>query len=137
VGNLPQEIGNCQRTCHEVGKTMRQACFVTGGRQGASAYAASNGGVDVVTVGFAKEMAAGAVRVNAVSPGVTDADMIEPIRHGARRAAIAASIPIERYADAAEVAQAIVWLLSENAYYVTGAQLNVAGGGFHVGAPGR
>ena len=108
-----------------------------GGRPGASAYAASKGAVDVFTLGFAKEVAAEAVRVNAVRPGVTDTDMIEPIRHGERRAAIAASIPIERYADPAEVAQAIVWLLSEQASYVTGAQLNVAGGGFHVGAPGR
>ena len=63
--------------------------------------------VDVFTLGFAKEVAAEAVRVNAVRPGVTDTDMIEPIRHGERRAAIAATIPIERYADPAEVGPAI------------------------------
>ena len=58
--------------------------------------------------------------------------------HAARgpvRAEIEATIPMQRYGDPDEVAQAIVWLLSDKASYVTGAHLNVGGGGFHVGAP--
>ena len=106
-----------------------------GGRPGASAYAASKGAVDVFTMGFAKEVAAEGIRVNVVRPGVTDTDMIEHMRHGERRAAIEATIPMQRYGNPSEVAQAIVWLLSDKASYVTGAHINVGGGGFHVGAP--
>ena len=106
-----------------------------GGRPGASAYAASKGAVDVFTMGFAKEVAAEGIRVNVVRPGVTDTDMIEHMRHGERRAVIEATIPMQRYGNPSEVAQAIVWLLSDQASYVTGAHINVGGGGFHVGAP--
>ena len=106
-----------------------------GGRPGASAYAASKGAVDVFTMGFAKEVAAEGIRVNVVRPGVTDTDMIEHMRHGERRAVIEATIPMQRYGNPSEVAQAIVWLLSDQASYVTGAHVNVGGGGFHVGAP--
>ena len=106
-----------------------------GGRPGASAYAASKGAVDVFTMGFAKEVAAESIRVNVVRPGVTDTDMIEHMRHGERRAVIEATIPMQRYGNPSEVAQAIVWLLSDKASYVTGAHINVGGGGFHVGAP--
>jgi len=106
-----------------------------GGRPGASAYAASKGAVDVFTMGFAKEVAAEGIRVNVVRPGVTDTDMIEHMRRGPRRAAIEATIPMQRYGNPTEVAHAIVWLLSDQASYVTGAHVNVGGGGFHVGAP--
>jgi NAD(P)-dependent dehydrogenase (short-subunit alcohol dehydrogenase family) len=106
-----------------------------GGRAGASAYAASKGAVDVFTIGFAKEVAAEGMRVNAVRPGVTDTDMVEHMRHGERRMAIEATIPMQRYGDPSEVAHAIVWLLSDKASYVTGAHVNVGGGGFHVGSP--
>ncbi len=106
-----------------------------GGRPEASTYAASKGAVDVFTTGFAKEVAAEGIRVNVVRPGVTDTEMIEPIRQGPRRAQIEATIPMQRYGSPGEVAAAIVWLLSDAAAYVTGAHLNVSGGGFHVGAP--
>jgi NAD(P)-dependent dehydrogenase (short-subunit alcohol dehydrogenase family) len=106
-----------------------------GGRPGASAYAASKGAVDVFSMGFAREVAAEGVRVNVVRPGMTDTDMIGQLREAGRRAAIEASIPMQRYGDPAEVANVIVWLLSERASYVTGAHVNVGGGGFHLGAP--
>jgi NAD(P)-dependent dehydrogenase (short-subunit alcohol dehydrogenase family) len=106
-----------------------------GGRPGASTYAASKGAVDVFTTGFAREMAAEGVRVNAVRPGITDTEMIEQVREGPRRAEIERTIPMQRYANPAEVAEAIVWLLSDKAPYITGAHLNVGGGGFHVGSP--
>ncbi len=104
-----------------------------GGRPGASAYASSKGAIDVFTLGLAKEVAAEGIRANVVRPGVTDTDMIGDMRGGARRAEIEATIPMRRYGDPGEVAQAIVWLLSDKAAYVTGAHLNVSGGGFQIG----
>ncbi|MEO8755223.1 MAG: SDR family oxidoreductase, partial [Casimicrobiaceae bacterium] len=106
-----------------------------GGRAGASTYAASKGAVDVFSMGFAKEVAAEGIRVNVVRPGVTDTDMIAPIRSGPKRAQIEATIPMQRYGTPDELAQAIVWLLSDYASFVTGAHLNVSGGGFLIGAP--
>lgn len=104
-----------------------------GGRPGACTYAASKGAVDVFTVGFAKEIAPEGIRVNAVRPGVTDTDMIARLRSGSMRAQIEASIPMRRFGTPEEVAEAIVWLLSEKAAFITGAHVNVAGGGFVIG----
>ena len=104
-----------------------------GGREGAATYAASKGAVDVFTAGFAREVAAEGIRVNVVRPGVTDTDMIERLRSGPRFAEIKASIPMGRIGTPQEVAEAIVWLLSEKAAFVTGAHLNVGGGGFRLG----
>ncbi len=106
-----------------------------GGRPGSSTYAASKGAVDVFTTGFAREVAAEGIRVNAVRPGVTDTDMIAAMRSGQRRAAVEATIPMGRFGRPEEIAAAVVWLLSDAASFVTGAHLNVGGGGFHVGAP--
>ncbi len=104
-----------------------------GGRPGASTYAASKAAVDVFTTGFAKEVGPEGIRVNAVRPGVTDTDMIERLRSPAVRAAIEAGIPMRRFGEPEEVAEAVVWLLSEKAAFVTGAHVNVAGGGFVIG----
>ncbi len=103
-----------------------------GGRSGSSTYAASKGAVDVFTTGFAKEVAAEGIRVNAVRPGVTDTDMIERMRDGPLRAKIEATIPMQRFGTPEEVAEAVVWLLTEQAAFVTGAHLNVGGGGFLI-----
>lgn len=106
-----------------------------GGRPGSSTYAATKGAVDVFTTGFAREVAAEGIRVNAVRPGVTDTDMISGMRSGPNRAAVEATIPMGRFGTAREVAETVVWLLSDRASFVSGAHLNVGGGGFHVGAP--
>lgn len=106
-----------------------------GGRPGSSTYAASKGAVDVFTAGFAREVASEGIRVNAVRPGVTDTDMIKSMRSGPKRKAIEATIPMRRFGTAREIAEAVVWLLSEKASFVTGSHVNVSGGGFHVGAP--
>lgn len=107
-----------------------------GGRPSASAYAASKGAVDVFTTGFSKEVAAEGIRVNAVRPGVTLTDMVARIRDDpARQATVAASIPMQRAGQPEEVAEAIAWLLSDKASFVTGTHLNVGGGGFVIGTP--
>lgn len=109
-----------------------------GGRPGASAYAASKGAVDVFSTGLSKEVAAEGIRVNVVRPGVTLTDMTAQIRDDpARQAVIAASIPMQRVGQPEEVAETIVWLLSEKASFVTGTHLNVGGGGFVIGTPTR
>ncbi|GDY13463.1 glucose-1-dehydrogenase [Planctomycetota bacterium] len=106
-----------------------------GGRPGKSVYAASKAAVDAFTVGLAKEVAAQGIRVNAVRPGVTRTDMTAGITGDPRRsAAVAATIPIGRFAEADEVAKPILWLLSEEASFVSGAVLDVSGGGFVLGA---
>lgn len=106
-----------------------------GGRAGSSTYAASKGAVDVFTTGLAKEVAAEGIRVNAVRPGVTDTDMIDPIRTGAARAGVESSIPMGRFGRPEEIAQAIVWLMSDDASFVSGAHLDLSGGGFLIGKP--
>jgi NAD(P)-dependent dehydrogenase (short-subunit alcohol dehydrogenase family) len=105
-----------------------------GGRPGASAYAASKAAVDAFTVGLAKEVAARGIRVNVVRPGFTVTPMTRRASDDpAALAAVSATIPIQRPATADEVAKPIVWLLSEEASFVTGARLDVSGGGFVVG----
>ena len=106
-----------------------------GGRPGSSTYAASKGAVDVFTTGLAREVAAEGIRVNAVRPGVVDTDMIAGMRSGPKRAAVEATIPMQRFGTPQEIAATIVWLLSDASPFLTGAHINVGGGGFHVGAP--
>jgi len=108
-----------------------------GGRPGASVYAASKAAVDAFTTGLAKEVAARGIRVNAVRPGMVRTDMTEEqLADPAAAAAIAASIPMQRVGEAAEIAEAIAWLLSPAASFVSGAHLNAGGGGFVIGARG-
>ncbi len=91
-------------------------------------YAASKGAIDVFTVGLGREVAAEGIRVNAVRPGIIDTEIHDSIGIPNRIAMIRDTIPIKREGSAEEVANAIVWLASDQASYVTGAILNVAGG---------
>ncbi len=105
-----------------------------GGRTGAAYYAASKSAVDTITVGLAKEVASEGVRVNAVRPGMTRTPMTEGrLNDPARRAATEATIPMGRVAAPDEVARPIVWLLSDEASFVSGCLLDVSGGGFVIG----
>ena len=109
-----------------------------GGRPGASHYAASKAAVDLFSVALAKEVALEGIRVNVVRPGVTETDMVGALRTDERqREAVEATIPMGRIARPEEVARAVLWLLSEEASFVTGARLDVSGGGFVVGAATR
>lgn len=106
-----------------------------GGRPGASSYAASKAAVDAFTVGFAKEVGTQGIRVNSVRPGVTLTDMTSAVRDNpAIRRSLEASIPMNRVAAADEVAAPILWLLSDQASFVSGCRLDVSGGGFVIGA---
>jgi NAD(P)-dependent dehydrogenase (short-subunit alcohol dehydrogenase family) len=106
-----------------------------GGRPGSSHYAASKAAVDAFTVGLAKEVAAEGIRVNAVRPGVTLTDMTDPLRHDATlRSEVAATIAMNRVATAEEIAAPILWLLSDEASFVSGCCVNASGGGFVIGS---
>lgn len=109
-----------------------------GGRAGRSHYAASKAAIDAFTVGLAREVAAEGVRVNAVRPGMTRTGMSEALaRDPALGAAISATIPMRRIAEPEEVARPILFLLSGAAGFITGACVDISGGGFTVGAPGE
>jgi NAD(P)-dependent dehydrogenase (short-subunit alcohol dehydrogenase family) len=97
---------------------------VTGGATEYVFYAAAKGGVDALTNGLAREVALEGVRVNAIRPGVTDTEIHEP----GRVARITPLLPMKRPAQPDEIAEAILFLLSDAASYVTGAVLNVSGG---------
>ena len=91
-------------------------------------YAASKGAIDTFTIGLAREVAGEGIRVNAVRPGIIDTEIHASGGLPDRVAQIRASLPMKREGTAEEVAQTILWLLSNEASYVTGAILNVSGG---------
>ncbi len=91
-------------------------------------YAASKAAIDTLTVGLAKEVAAEGIRVNAVSPGVIYTDIHASGGEPNRVERVKDSIPMKRGGTADEVAQAVLWLLSDEASFTTGATIDVAGG---------
>lgn len=91
-------------------------------------YAAAKGAIDSFTIGLAREVASEGIRVNAVRPGIIDTDIHASGGLPDRARDMAPSIPMQRPGTAGEVADAILYLLSDKATYVTGAILNVSGG---------
>lgn len=92
-------------------------------------YAATKGALDSFTVGLSREVAAQGIRVNAVRPGFIESEIHHTIGDvDARRERFLPQIPMNRTGTPDEVAAAIVWLLSDEAAYVTGALLDIAGG---------
>lgn len=90
-------------------------------------YAASKGAVETMTAGLSKEVAAQGIRVNAVRPGLIEGGF-GPWDPQHRVASMASVIPMQRAGDPREVAQAVVWLASDAASYITGAFVDVTGG---------
>jgi NAD(P)-dependent dehydrogenase (short-subunit alcohol dehydrogenase family) len=91
-------------------------------------YAASKGAVDSFTIGAAKELAPRGIRVNAVHPGLIDTEIHAKAGLGDRLAQLGSTVPMGRVGTAEEVARPILWLLSDEASYVTSAMLLVSGG---------
>ena len=91
-------------------------------------YAASKGAIDSLTRGLAAEVAAEGIRVNAVRPGFIYTDMHADGGEPRRVDRLASAIPMRRGGQPEEVARAIVWLLSDEASYITGSVLDISGG---------
>jgi NAD(P)-dependent dehydrogenase (short-subunit alcohol dehydrogenase family) len=91
-------------------------------------YAASKGAIDTLTIGLGRELASEGVRVNAVRPGLIDTDMQTDSGDPERARRLAPTVPMRRVGTVEEIAEAVVWLLSDKASYCTGAILTVSGG---------
>jgi NAD(P)-dependent dehydrogenase (short-subunit alcohol dehydrogenase family) len=105
-----------------------------GGRPGASAYAASKAAVDSFTMGFAKDVALEGIRAVSLRPGMIETEMTErTLADRAVRAAIESTIAMGRVGQAQEIANAILWLLSDEASFISGVMLDASGGGFVFG----
>jgi NAD(P)-dependent dehydrogenase (short-subunit alcohol dehydrogenase family) len=91
-------------------------------------YAASKGAIDTMTIGLAQEVAAEAIRVNAVRPGFIYTDMHASGGEPNRVDCVKAFVPMQRGGNPVEVARAILWLLSDEASFTTGSFIDVTGG---------
>jgi len=91
-------------------------------------YAASKGAVDTMTIGLAKELAGDGIRVNAVRPGFINTGIHAAGGEPNRLERLRDSIPMKRGGEPDEIARAILWLLSEEASYSTGAIIDATGG---------
>jgi NAD(P)-dependent dehydrogenase (short-subunit alcohol dehydrogenase family) len=91
-------------------------------------YASSKGAVDTLTIGLAKELAPQGIRVNGVRPGLIDTEIHASSGDPDRAQRLSASVPMQRVGTSEEVAEAVVWLLSQKSAYVTGKFVDVSGG---------
>lgn len=91
-------------------------------------YAASKGAIDTLTIGLAREVAADGIRVNAVRPGIIYTEIHASGGEPNRPERLKDMIPMKRPGNAEEVAEAIMWLLSDSASYITGTIIDVTGG---------
>ena len=87
-------------------------------------YAASKGAIDSLTIGLSREVAPQGIRVNAISPGAIDTEIHVP----GKLQAFIPTLPMQRAGQPAEVASAVMFLVSTKASYITGANLAVSGG---------
>jgi len=91
-------------------------------------YAASKGAIDTMTLGLSKEVAEDGIRVNAVRPGLIDTELHSDSGDANRPVKLKQFVPMKRVGTAEEVANTVLWLMSEKASYVTGALIDVTGG---------
>jgi NAD(P)-dependent dehydrogenase (short-subunit alcohol dehydrogenase family) len=101
---------------------------VLGGSGRAVDYGASKGAIDTLTVGLAREVAGEGIRVNCVRPGPVRTDILRLAERPEREEIINRGVPMGRIGEPGELARSIVFLLSEESSYTTGAILNVSGG---------
>jgi 3-oxoacyl-[acyl-carrier protein] reductase len=98
------------------------------GNIGQTMYAATKAGIIGMTKSMARELASRGVTVNAVAPGFIDTDMTQSALQGDARTALLSQIPLGRVGDCREVAEAVAWLASPAAGYITGHVLRINGG---------
>jgi NAD(P)-dependent dehydrogenase (short-subunit alcohol dehydrogenase family) len=91
-------------------------------------YAGSKGAIDTMTIGLSKELAPAGIRVNAIRPGLIDTEIHASGGEPDRAFRLSVNVPLARPGTADEVANAVLWLLSDESSYVTGAILDVSGG---------
>jgi len=91
-------------------------------------YAATKGAIDTFTIGLSKEVASQGIRVNAVRPGLILTDIHRDAGDQDRPEKLKDTVPMQRVGTASEIATSIIWLISDEASYVNGALLDVAGG---------
>jgi NAD(P)-dependent dehydrogenase (short-subunit alcohol dehydrogenase family) len=101
---------------------------VLGGANQWIPYAAAKGAVNTLTVGYAKELAPEGIRVNALMPGLIDTEIHAEAGVGDRLQKVIPTVPMGRIGTAEECAEAILWLLSGEAAYITGAVIPMSGG---------
>ncbi|MDR2639361.1 MAG: 3-oxoacyl-ACP reductase FabG [Helicobacteraceae bacterium] len=134
---IDANLKSCFIGCREALKAMSKARFgavvniasIVGetGNAGQVNYAASKGGVIALTKSFAKEGAIRNARFNAVTPGFIATDMTSALTQEIKESYFKA-IPLGRFGEGAEVAEAVAFLLSDNASYITGETLKINGG---------
>lgn len=99
-----------------------------GGSNEATDYAASKGAIDSLTIGLAKEVASEGIRVNAVRPGLIHTDIHAGTGDPNRVERLKNLVPMQRGGTAEEIAEAVLWLCSDQSSYCTGVLLDIAGG---------
>ena len=91
-------------------------------------YAASKGAIDALTIGLAREVARQGIRVNGIRPGIIETDIHASGGNPTRAEDLADTVPMGRAGKPHEVAEAVIWLASDKASYITGSTINVSGG---------
>lgn len=107
---------------------MSSAAARLGGGGGLLAYGASKGAIDTFTTGLAMEVAPYGIRVNAVRPGIIETEIHDDTGEKGRVQRLTPAVPMGRSAPPEEVADAVLYLLSDKASYVTATHLDVSGG---------
>ncbi len=107
---------------------MSSAAARLGGPNGLLHYAASKGAIDTFTRGLAEEVGGEGIRVNAVRPGIIETDIHDDMGQTGRVEKLGPTVPMGRSGAPEEVAEVVMWLLSDSASYCTGTIVDVSGG---------
>ena len=131
--NLKSAFVGCREALKVMGKkrfgSVVNVASIVGetGNAGQTNYAASKGGMIAMTKSFAQEAAPRGIRFNSITPGFIATEMTEVLKEEVKDAFIA-KIPLARFGEPREVAEAVAFLLSDHASYITGETLKVNGG---------
>jgi len=134
--NLRGPITTCHRVVRDMVARGRGRVVNLGsdagkvGSSGEAVYSATKGGVIAFTKTLAREVAASGVTVNCVCPGPTDTSLLDQVAQASRKLydSLARAIPLKRIAQPGDIAPAVVFLVSDEAGYITGQALSVSGG---------